>query len=91
MNEAFHAALEEVLEDGRQRVGVRLHVIEGAVLDDGRPVRLVDVDLDRVRDLRTQKDEPTSSGQNGAKAGVLTQWQRPELYDKFLPRERVES
>ena len=52
---------------------------------------LVDVDLGRVRDLRTQKDEPPSSGQNGAKAGVLTQWQRPELYDKFLPRERVES
>lgn len=48
---------------------------------------LVDVDLDRIRDLRTQKDEPSSSAKNGVKAGVLNQWQRPEMYDKFLPRE----
>ena len=24
-----------------------------------------------------------------AKAGVLSQWQRPEMYDEFLPREKV--
>jgi len=47
---------------------------------------LVDVDLDRVRDLRTQRDVVDSSDKNAAKAGVLSQWQRPELYDKFLPR-----
>ncbi len=50
---------------------------------------LVDVDLDRVRDLRAQKDEVGSSMENGAKAGVLSQWQRPDMYDKFLPREGV--
>ena len=50
---------------------------------------LVDVDLDRVRDLRTQKDAVGSSMENGAKAGVLSQWQRPDMYDKFLPREGV--
>ena len=46
---------------------------------------LVDVDLDRVRDLRAQKDAVGSSMENGAKAGVLSQWQRPDMYDKFLP------
>jgi predicted amidohydrolase len=46
---------------------------------------LVDVDLDRVRDLRAQKDAVGSSTENGAKAGVLSQWQRPDMYDKFLP------
>ncbi len=50
---------------------------------------LVDVDLDRIRDLRAQKDEVGSSMENGAKAGVLSQWQRPDMYDKFLPREGV--
>lgn len=48
---------------------------------------LVDVDLDRVRELRAQKDSPNSSEENGAKAGILSQWQRPDMYDKFLPRE----
>ncbi len=52
---------------------------------------LVDVDLDRVRDLREQEDAPGSSEVNGAKAGILSQWQRPELYDKFLPRERTST
>jgi predicted amidohydrolase len=39
---------------------------------------VVDVDLDRIRDLRNQTDEVMSAHHNAAKAGVLTQWQRPE-------------
>jgi predicted amidohydrolase len=50
---------------------------------------LVDVDLERVRDLRAQEDTPGSAEENAAKAGVLSQWQRPEMYDKFLPKENV--
>ncbi len=49
---------------------------------------VVDVDLKRLRDLRNSRDGVGSSAQNAAKAGVLTQWQRPELYAIFLPRER---
>ena len=48
---------------------------------------IVDVDLDRVRDLRSQRDGVNSSADNGAKAGVLSQWQRPEMYEKFFPKE----
>jgi predicted amidohydrolase len=47
---------------------------------------LVDVDLARLRDLRGQKDGVGSSLENAAKAGVLSQWQRPELYETLLPR-----
>lgn len=47
---------------------------------------LLDIDLERLRDLRAQQDGVHSSAQNGAKAGILTQWQRPELYDRFYPR-----
>ncbi|MEK6711081.1 MAG: carbon-nitrogen hydrolase family protein, partial [Nitrospinota bacterium] len=47
---------------------------------------IVDVDLGRVRDLRGQRDGVNSSADNGAKAGVLSQWQRPEMYDKFFPK-----
>jgi len=49
---------------------------------------VVDVDLKRVRELRNSRDEVGSSAHNAAKAGVLTQWQRPELYNTFLPREK---
>ncbi len=52
---------------------------------------LVDIDLDRIRDLRSQRDEVGSSADNGAKAGVLSQWQRPEMYDKFFPKEEASS
>ena len=45
---------------------------------------VVDIDLSRIRDLRSQDDEVLSANSNGAKAGVLDQWQRPELYDKFF-------
>lgn len=47
---------------------------------------LLDIDLERIRALRAQEDGVSSSRHNAAKAGVLTQWQRPELYEKFLPR-----
>ena len=50
---------------------------------------LVDIDLERIRDLRAQQDGVGSSAVNGAKAGILTQWQRPELYEKLLPSAQV--
>jgi predicted amidohydrolase len=46
---------------------------------------LVDVDLERVRELRGGSDGTASSLQDGAKAGVLSQWQRPELRGSFYP------
>jgi predicted amidohydrolase len=50
---------------------------------------LVDIDLERIRDLRSQEDSVGSSADNGAKAGLLSQWQRPDMYGKFLPREEA--
>ena len=49
---------------------------------------LLDIDLERIRELRAQDDRVNSQLQNGAKAGVLTQWQRPELYEALLPVTR---
>jgi predicted amidohydrolase len=49
-------------------------------------LHLVDIDLERIRQLRAEDDTSTSSRRNRAKAGVLRQWQRPELYDEFFPR-----
>lgn len=46
---------------------------------------IVDIDLARVRELRSTRDEVSSSFHDGAKAGVLTQWQRPELYQRLFP------
>lgn len=46
---------------------------------------LVDVDLDPLRRLRGEEDGVTS--QNRAKAGVLTQWQRPELHGRIFPAD----
>jgi hypothetical protein len=46
---------------------------------------LIDVDLDRLRELRQQEDGPLSSEIYGAKPGVLSQWQRPEMRDKVFP------
>ncbi|HYM70677.1 MAG TPA: carbon-nitrogen hydrolase family protein, partial [bacterium] len=45
---------------------------------------LLDIHLGRIRELRAQDDRVDSQLQNGAKAGVLTQWQRPELYETML-------
>jgi predicted amidohydrolase len=53
---------------------------------------LVDVSLDRVRQLRATRDEVGSSVNCAAKQGVLgPQWQRPELYDAFYPRPLREA
>ncbi len=46
-------------------------------------VSYVDFDLDEVRRLRREQDGLAS--RNAAKAGVLTQWQRPELRAKVFP------
>jgi len=48
---------------------------------------LVDVSLDRVRRMRSSRDEIGSSGNFGAKQGVTgPQWQRPELHDVIYPK-----
>jgi predicted amidohydrolase len=53
---------------------------------------VVDVDLERVRYLRSTRDEVGSSQTCAAKQGVLgPQWQRPELYDSFYPRPLREA
>jgi predicted amidohydrolase len=53
---------------------------------------VVDVSLDRVRYLRTTRDEAGSSANCAAKQGVLgPQWQRPELYDAIHPRPLHEA
>jgi predicted amidohydrolase len=55
-------------------------------------VSLVDVSLDRVRHLRSTRDEVGSSQSCGAKQGVLgPQWQRPELFDAIYPRPLREA
>lgn len=42
-------------------------------------VFVVDVDVDRVRELRSETDDVDSSTRNAAKAGVLHQWRRRDL------------
>jgi predicted amidohydrolase len=45
---------------------------------------LVDLSLDRIRELRAGRDTPTSSITCAAKEGILSdQWQRPELIEKI--------
>jgi predicted amidohydrolase len=52
----------------------------------------VDVSLDRIRFLRSTRDEVGSSTQHAVKQGLLgPQWQRPELYDLIYPRPRREA
>ena len=46
---------------------------------------VVDVDLARVRELRASRDDATSARRNAAKAGVLSQWQRPEMWPSTHP------
>lgn len=51
---------------------------------------LVEVSLERVRELRRTNDSVGSSASYGAKQGVLgPQWQRPELYETFYPPPRA--
>jgi predicted amidohydrolase len=53
---------------------------------------VVDVDLERVRYLRSSRDVVGSSTDCAAKQGVLgPQWQRPELYGSFYPRPLREA
>ncbi len=53
---------------------------------------VVDIDLERVRYLRSTRDEVGSSQTCAAKQGLLgSQWQRPELYDQFYPRPLREA
>jgi predicted amidohydrolase len=48
---------------------------------------LVDVSLDRAREMRATIDTVTSSQSYGAKQGVIgPQWQRPELREAMYPR-----
>lgn len=57
---------------------------EAVVFESTSPgVFVLDVDLERARDLRAREDTVGSSEHEAAKAGLLSQWQRPEL------RERV--
>jgi predicted amidohydrolase len=53
---------------------------------------VVELSLDRIRELRNGRDMPSSSETCGAKQGVLSeQWQRPELYDSFYPKPLKEA
>ena len=53
---------------------------------------VVDVDLERVRYLRSTRDQVGSSDTCAAKQGLLgPQWQRPELYDAIHPRPLREA
>ena len=53
---------------------------------------VVDIDLERVRYLRSSRDMVGSSANCAAKQGLLgPQWQRPELYDSFYPRPLREA
>jgi predicted amidohydrolase len=51
----------------------------------------VDVSLDRCRELRNSTDRVESADTCAAKEGVLTQWQRPELYQSFYPKSQREA
>ena len=52
---------------------------------------LVDVSLERCRTLRNSTDRVASAETCAAKEGVLTQWQRPELYQSIYSRTRREA
>jgi predicted amidohydrolase len=55
-------------------------------------VSMVDVSLERVRYLRSTRDEVGSSLNCATKQGVLgPQWQRPELHDTMYPRPLREA
>ena len=58
----------------------------------GAGLFVVDVSLDRPREMRTTSDSVTSALNYGAKQGVLgPQWQRPELREVMYPRPRGEA
>jgi predicted amidohydrolase len=47
---------------------------------------VIEVSLDRVRELRAGWDGNDKTPFCGTKQGLLSQWQRPELYDRLYPR-----
>jgi predicted amidohydrolase len=50
---------------------------------------LVEIDLTRIRAMRADRDGVDSGTVYASKAGLLSQWQRPEMYRKFLPAETM--
>ncbi len=72
---------------GREQRGLAMVAApEEIIFETTQPgLFLVEIGLDRIRDLRAQDDRVDSQRRNGAKAGVLTQWQRPELRDALWP------
>jgi predicted amidohydrolase len=63
---------------------------EDVVFESTSPGTFVlDVDLERARALRGREDTASSSLTEGAKAGLLTQWQRPELRDRLYGDQPV--
>ena len=74
---------------GREQRGLAMIAAPEAVMfESTQPGSfLLDIDLGPVRELRSQTDEVGSQRLNAVKAGVLTQWQRPELNEKFLARK----
>ena len=53
---------------------------------------VVDVGLERLREMRRSRDAVGSSKEYGAKQGVLgPQWQRPELREAIYPRPQREA
>ena len=53
---------------------------------------VVDVSLERIRQMRVSRDDVTSANEYAAKQGVLgSQWQRPELRDAIYPRPLREA
>lgn len=60
---------------------------EEIVLESAEPgVFYADVDLERPRRLRDETDVVGSGKKNAVKAGLLSQWQRPELYERIYGR-----
>jgi predicted amidohydrolase len=45
---------------------------------------VVDIDLDRIRELRRREDRRGSNELAGVKTGLLTQWQRPEMRQELF-------
>ena len=81
------------LFDATQRGLAMVAAPEEILFESTAPgMSMVDISLDRVRELRCARDEVGSSAVAGAKQGVLgPQWQRPELYDTFYPRPLREA
>lgn len=48
---------------------------------------IIELDLQRIRTMRADRDGPSSSIEYASKPGLLTQWQRPEMYHRFFPAD----